>query len=141
MKISPHGLAIIKGAEGLRLEAYLCPAGIPTIGYGSTRGVVLGDTITEDEAEQRLKDDVEEFEGCVADVVTVPLTQGQFDALVSLSFNIGCTRFANSTLVRLLNAGDIDGAAAEFSRWVKSKGQTLPGLVRRRQAERERFVA
>lgn len=144
MKTSPDGLAIIKGAEGLRLEAYPDPGtgGEPiTIGYGHTGGVKLGDTITEEEAEAFLQADLATFEQCVEEHCEYELTQGQFDACVSLAYNIGCKAFAGSTLLMLLNAGDTDGAAKQFARWNKAGGHVMAGLVRRREAERQRFIA
>ena len=144
MKISPIGLAIIKGAEGLRLSAYPDPGsgGEPwTIGYGHTGGVRPGDEISEEQAEELLKADLDTFEECVDDACQHPLTQGQFDGCVSLAFNIGCKAFSNSTLVQLLNSGESDAAAQQFKRWNKAAGKVLPGLVRRREAERQRFIS
>ena len=118
MHISEKGLALIRQFEGLRLSAYRCPAGIPTIGYGSTAGVKLGQAITAERAEQLLREDVRQFEAAVSRLVKVPLTQGQFDALTSFAFNLGAKALEKSTLLRLLNAGDYSGAAAQFERWV-----------------------
>lgn len=141
MQISKAGLDLIKQFEGLYLKAYRCPAGVPTIGYGHTAGVAMGQTITQQQADDYLRRDVRQFERAVARLVTVPLTQGQFDALVSFAFNIGDGALAQSTLLRLLNAGDYAGAAAQFDRWNKAGGRVLPGLVRRRAAERALFEA
>lgn len=141
MHISKAGLDLIKQFEGLYLQAYRCPAGVPTIGYGHTAGVAMGQTITQQHADDYLRRDVRQFERAVARLVTVPLTQGQFDALVSFAFNLGEGALAQSTLLRLLNAGDYAGAAAQFDRWNKAGGRVLPGLVRRRAAERALFEA
>ena len=139
MQISKAGLDLIKQFEGLYLKAYRCPAGVPTIGYGHTAGVAMGQTITQQQADDYLRRDVRQFERAVARLVSVPLTQGQFDALVSFAFNLGEGALAQSTLLRLLNAGDYAGAAAQFDRWNKAGGRVLPGLVRRRAAERALF--
>ncbi|HXG01499.1 MAG TPA: lysozyme [Bacteroidota bacterium] len=121
------------------MKAYLCPAGVWTIGYGHTGGVKEGDRITLQQAEELLKQDLERFEECIRRSVTVPLNQNQFDALVSFAFNVGCMALENSTLLRKLNAGDYAGAAQEFGKWVKSRGVILPGLIKRRDAERALF--
>lgn len=139
MKLSEKGLELIKKFEGLRLEAYLCPAAVWTVGYGSTYGVKEGMVITEEQAEDMLWRDVHVAEVCVNGAVTVPLTQGEFDALVSFVFNLGCGKFRGSTLLRKLNDGDYDGAADEFPRWCRAGGQPLAGLVARRAAEKVRF--
>ena len=141
MQISKAGLDLIKQFEGLYLKAYRCPAGVPTIGYGHTAGVAMGQTIAQQQADDYLRRDVRQFERAVARLVSVPLTQGQFDALVSFAFNLGEGALAQSTLLRLLNAGDYAGAAAQFERWNKAGGRVLPGLVRRRAAERALFEA
>lgn len=141
MQISKAGLDLIKQFEGLYLKAYRCPAGVPTIGYGHTAGVAMGQTITQQQADDYLRRDVRQFERAVARLVRVPLTQGQFDALVSFAFNLGEGALAQSTLLRLLNSGDYAGAAAQFDRWNKAGGRVLPGLVRRRAAERALFEA
>lgn len=141
MNISPEGLAIIKRFEGCRLVAYRDSVGILTIGYGSTRAVREGMTITQQEADLRLVDDVRNAEVCVNGCVTVPMTQGEFDALVSFAFNLGCRALKNSTLLKKLNDSDYDGARAEFAKWCHAGGKELPGLVARRSAEAQRFEA
>lgn len=141
MQISKAGLDLIKQFEGLYLKAYRCPAGVPTIGYGHTAGVAMGQTITQQQADDYLRRDVRQFERAVARQVRVPLAQGQFDALVSFTFNLGEGALAQSTLLRLLNDGDYTGAAAQFDRWNKAGGRVLQGLVRRRAAERALFEA
>ncbi|AVX13784.1 lysozyme [Stutzerimonas stutzeri] len=139
MRTSENGLALIRQAEGLRLRAYKCPAGVWTIGYGTTAGVKEGQVITKERAEELLRDDVKRFEDQVLRLVKVPLTQGQLDALVSFTYNLGAANLGNSTLLRLLNAGDYKGVAAQFDRWTKAGGKELPGLVKRRAAERALF--
>lgn len=139
MQTSQKGLDLIKSFEGLRLSAYKCPADVWTIGYGTTAGVKEGQIITKERAEELLRDDVKRFEDQVLRLVKVPLTQGQLDALVSFTYNLGAANLGNSTLLRLLNAGDYKGAAAQFGRWTKAGGKELPGLVKRRAAERSLF--
>lgn len=137
--IGERGLALVKASEGLALSAYRDAVGIWTIGYGSTKGVHEGDTIDQPEAERRLKDDLRVAEACV-NLNCPHLTQNQFDALVSLSFNVGCHAFTNSTLRRLVCDGDFAGAANQFERWNHAGDRVLPGLTARRSAERELFV-
>jgi lysozyme len=137
---SQAGREIIKTHEGLYLVAYLDPVGIWTIGWGHTRTARKGMRITLAEAQLLLASDLEEFERCILRRVEVPLSQWEFDALVSLAFNIGCGAFGGSTLLRRLNAGDREGAAAEFPRWRLGGGRILPGLVRRRRAEQALFM-
>lgn len=139
MRVSKAGLSLIKEFEGLRLEAYRCQADVLTIGYGHTRDVKPGDKITAETAEKMLVDDVSVFELAVSKAVTAPLTQNQFDALVSLAFNIGATAFTNSTLVKKLNLGR--DAADEFLRWRYVNRVESPGLLRRREAERALFLS
>lgn len=133
---------LIKKWEGLKLEAYLpTPNDVWTIGWGHTKGVRPGMKITRSKAQELFRKDIEWAENAVNRLVKVGLTQNQFDALVSLTFNIGETAFARSTLLRKLNTGDYQGAAEEFPRWVKQKGKTLRGLVRRRAEEMEVFLS
>lgn len=133
------GIPIIKQYEGLKLEAYPCPAGIPTIGYGHTRGVKLGQKISAAQAEVFLDHDYEEAEDSVKRLITVPLNDNQLGALTSFVFNLGEGRLLSSTLRRKLNSGDYKGAAAEFDKWVYSGGKKLNGLIARRAAERKLF--
>jgi lysozyme len=131
---------LIKRFESFQPNAYLDPEGIPTIGYGHTYGVVMGFTCTQVQADDWLKSDVSLADSFVGVQVKVPLTQGQFDALTSFVFNCGIQAFAESTLLRKLNAGDYAGAAAEFPRWVHGNGmRVLAGLVTRRATERILF--
>lgn len=143
---SETGLDLIKISEGLETSAYPDPGnrvtGEPwTIGYGHTRGVRRGDTCTEAQATQWLRQDLHAAEGAVRHLVDVPLMQGQFDALASFVFNVGPAAFGNSTLLRLLNAGDAMGAAEQFKRWNRGASGVLPGLVTRRAAERDLFLS
>lgn len=134
-RVSPAGIALIKRWEGSRLTAYRCPAGVWTIGFGSTGAhVVEGLRIDEETAEHWLRRDLASFERVVAAACPASAS-AQFDAMVSLAFNVGGAAFRASTLVRLHNAGDFDGAAAQFGRWVLAKGRKLPGLVKRRADE------
>lgn len=139
MKIGPAGIKLIKEFEGCRLNAYLDAVGVPTIGYGSTEGVTIGDTITQEEADALLLEDLERFEKCVTEMVKVPIDQNAFDALVSFAFNLGCGALKGSTLLRLLNAGDHPAAAKQFVRWNKAGDKVLAGLTRRRAAEEKLF--
>ncbi len=136
---SNDGIELIKHFEGLKLEAYLCPAKIWTIGYGHTRTAKPGMVITEEQAEALLRADLVDFECAVNHAVTVPLQQHQFDALVSFAFNVGASAFRGSTLLQRVNAERWTEAAAEFDRWTRGGGKVLSGLVRRRQAERAMF--
>lgn len=146
MKTSDKGLALIKSFEGFSARPYLCPAGIPTIGYGATyypdgRRVTMQDRpVTEADATAMLRSMLASYEAGVDRYVGVPLTQGQFDALVSFAYNIGLSALKNSTLLRVLNLRDYAGAAAQFARWNRANGKVLPGLTRRREAERKLFV-
>ena len=141
MKISTKGLGLIKEFEGCELTAYICPAGVLTIGYGSTGPHVSnGQTITEAEAEALLLKDLVRFEKAVNELVKVPLSQGAYDALVSFTFNCGEGAFADSTLLRELNEGKEPNitAKSQLPRWTNGG---LAGLVRRRAAEVELFCS
>lgn len=142
LKTSQNGKKMIKDFEGLRLTAYQCSSKKWTIGYGHTHGVKAGDIITKEQAEQFFENDIIEFENAVNRVVTVKLTQNQFDALVSFCFNCGYNKdgFGGSTMLKLLNSGDYRGAADQFMRWVHSNGAVSSGLERRRKAERLLFL-
>lgn len=133
---------LIKKWEKLRLVAYLpTPDDVWTIGWGHTLGVKKGDKITKDQAQEFFIQDKQWAEDAVNQRVKVPLTQEQFDALVSLVFNIGADSFRRSTLLKKLNRKDYQGAADQFNVWVKQKGKTLTGLVRRRAEERSYFLS
>ncbi|WP_308380981.1 lysozyme [Serratia marcescens] len=146
MKISDDGMALTKRFEGLRLQAYQDSVGVWTIGYGWTQRVAgrkigAGMAINAATAERLLACGVAQFEQGVERRVTVPITQGQFDALVSFTYNLGLRALENSTLLRRLNAGDRQGAADQFGRWVNAGGVRLDGLVARRAAERALFLS
>lgn len=147
MKLSPDGLRLIKSFEGYLTKqpdgscvAYLCPAGVATLGWGCTEGVKLGMRWTEAEATDALMRELAKFEAGVARLVTVDLNQHEFDALVSLTYNIGLGAFQRSSVLRKLNAGDRDGAAKAFHLWNKGGGRVLKGLVSRRQREAALFL-
>jgi lysozyme len=139
-RIGKAGLDLIKEFEGLKLRAYLCPAKVWTIGYGSTGPhVTAGKVITNAEAEDLLKEDLARFERAVTGFVTVPLTQNQYDALVSFAFNVGISALERSTLLRRVNAKRFDDVPAEFLKWNRAGGRPLAGLTRRRAAEAALF--
>lgn len=136
MKISQRGIDLIKKFEGCRLVAYEDAVGIPTIGYGRTRNVKMTDRISLQVAEQYLRDDLHHFERGVSNALKVEVRQSQFDAMVSLAFNIGMKAFEGSTLLRLVNQGKHIEAAEQFRRWKRAGRLVLLGLVRRRAAEK-----
>ena len=139
MKISEYGLDLIKHFEGLELEAYQCAAGVWTIGYGHTKDVQPGDQWSESHADHMLEVEMEEYENYVNTAVTVPLSQNQFDALVSWVYNLGNGNLTSSTMLKVLNSGDYAGVPAQIKRWNKAGGKVLEGLTRRRQAEADMF--
>ena len=141
MRTSNKGIELIKSFEGIKTKAYKCPAGVWTIGYGHTKGVQKGDTCTMAQAIEFLKEDLRVFEGAINDLVKVELNQNQFDALVSFIYNVGSGAFEDSTMRKFLNAGHFALAAGQFDRWNKAGGVVLEGLVRRRAAEKELFLA
>lgn len=138
MKTSPAGRDLIRKSEGLRLEAYDDGAGTLTIGYGHTPASP-GQRVTHAEAEALFAADVLTAEAAVRALITVPLSQAQFDALVSFTYNLGADRLRDSTLRELLNAGDYRGAQSQFRRWIFGNGKVMDGLRRRRAAEAELF--
>lgn len=141
---SQLGIDLIKSFEGFRAETYSCPAGIPTIGYGTTKidgiEIPFGLVVTEEDAELLLKEDLVKFEHVINSLVKVELTQNQFDSLVCFVYNIGEGNFKKSTLLKLLNSGEFEKASNEFPRWNKANGKVLDGLTRRRSAERDLFL-
>lgn len=138
--LSARGIELIKGFEARRLTAYRDPAGVLTIGYGHTGADVRpGMTITAARAEELLRHDTGWAQDAVRSAVKVPLTQGQFDALTSFTFNLGAGALRSSTLLQKLNRGDYAGAQQEFGRWVHAGGVVLAGLVRRRAVEAKMF--
>lgn len=143
-EINRAGLELIKSFEGLKLKGYLCPAGIPTIGYGHTgAGVRVGQVITEAQAEELLRADLRRFEDAVFKLVGYHATDNQFSALVSFAFNVGAGEggLKTSTLLRKHNEGDYAGAKAEFAKWRMGGGKVLNGLIRRRAAEASLYGA
>jgi lysozyme len=138
-KINQAGLDLIKHFEDVRLTAYQDSVGVWTIGYGHTGNVLAGMQITAEQAEQLLQDDLERFEAAVEDAVKVSIDDNQFSALVSFAFNLGPRSLVQSTLLKLLHQGDVQGAADQFLVWNRAGGQVLPGLTRRRNAERALF--
>jgi lysozyme len=144
-KTAQKGIELIKGFEELRLKAYLCPAGVVTIGYGHTNQdgetFRLGQVITEEEAEQLLAKDLRRFENAVNSLVRVELSQNQFDAIVSFTFNLGGTTLRKSSVLRLLNENKMTEAANFLLRYKYADGKILRGLVRRRKAERDLFLS
>ena len=145
MKISSLGLELIKEFEGFSANAYLCPAKKVTIGYGNTfysdgRKVKLGEQISKTDALELLEKVVnKDFADKIFSAIKVPVTQNQFDAMVSLAYNIGVGNFLKSTLLKKVNAGDFIGASEEFLKWNKSGGKELLGLTRRRKREFDLF--
>lgn len=136
MSLSAAALVGIVSHEGYSDKAYEpLPGDKLTIGFGTTDGVREGDTITPPKALQRALTDINKFEGALRQCVKVPLSQGEYDAFVSLSYNIGSGAFCNSTLVKKLNASDYTGACSEILRWDKFQGKPLRGLTIRRQQE------
>jgi lysozyme len=139
---SDKGLELTKSFEGLHLEAYRDCAGIWTIGYGHTGPAVFGgESVSDLEAEALLRADLAQAVACVNRAVRVAISQGQFDAMVDFCFNAGRGNFAQSTLLRKVNGGDMEGAAAQFALWVHAGGEVVAGLVRRRKAEAELFAS
>ncbi|ELW9524370.1 lysozyme [Enterobacter hormaechei] len=146
MQTSENGIALIKQFEGCKLTAYQDSVGVWTIGYGWTQPVDgkpirAGMTIKQETAERLLKAGLVSYESDVSRLVKVGVTQGQFDALVSFTYNLGARSLSTSTLLRKLNAGDYAGAADELLRWNKAGGKVLNGLTRRREAERALFLS
>jgi lysozyme len=136
LRLSAAALVGIAGWEGYKSVAYIpVPGDVPTIGFGTTKGVKMGDSIDPVTALQRKIRDVEVFEGAVKQCVKVPLAQHEYDAYLSLAYNIGSGAFCKSTLVRKLNAQDYEGACREILRWNRFRGEPLAGLTNRRQAE------
>lgn len=141
MKTSDEGIALIAHFEGFRSKAYVCAGGKWTIGYGHTKGVKEGDTITEAEGLRLLREDVADAESAVRKWVHAPLKQNQFDALVSFVFNVGSGNFASSSLLREVNfdANDFADIRPRFMAWVYSKKRKIEGLERRRKAEADMY--
>lgn len=132
---------LTKKAEGYSSKAYRCPAGVPTIGWGHTKGVKMGMTCTRPKAESWLMEDLETARDQAARVLGgIHTTEGQALAITDFVFNLGVTRFRASTLCKMIKAGDFEGAADQFGRWVYAGDKKLPGLVERREQERLLFT-
>lgn len=146
MELSQQGFDFIVSHEAVKLRVYLDSKGVPTIGIGHTGpDVTMADyqahkSITMDQAYALFRSDLERFVGYVNQYVRIQLQQNQFDAMVSFCFNCGPTNLANSTLLKMLNAGNFAGAASEFPRWNRSGGAVVDGLINRRAAEVDMFV-
>ena len=141
IRLSQRGQRLIEKFEGREKVAYLDGGGVWTIGIGHTAGVKRGQVATDAQIECWFAEDVAKAVAGVNKAVTVPVTQNQFDAMVSLAFNIGVSAFSSSTLVRKLNSGDVAGAALQFARWNMDNGKVVGGLTRRRAAEADLFVS
>jgi len=145
--INERGIEIVKSFEGISLEPYLCPANVWTVGHGATVGSDGRridpdmEPITEAEAEALLIRDLESSEGWVRRLIKTSLSENQFSALVSFTFNVGAGALQRSTLRMKLNRGEYQGAADEFPKWKFANKRILAGLVRRRAAERALFLA
>ncbi len=140
--LSASGLVGILGYEGYSDEAYIpVPGDVPTIGFGSTEGVKLGDTITPEKAIERAYRDIQKTESAIHKCVDVPLSQGEYDAFSSLAYNIGTSAFCSSTLVKKLNARDYEGACAEIKRWVYVGKKKTQGLINRREKEYQTCIS
>jgi lysozyme len=139
-KLSQIGINLIKKFEGCRLKAYKCPAGVWTIGYGSTAGVKEGQVITQQQADNLLEKDLQRFVDGVNKLVTVDLNQNQFDSLVSFAYNCGVGALQRSTLLEYVNKKQFEKASAEFDNWNKGGGKVLQGIVRRRDEEQALFL-
>jgi len=135
LNTSAEGIALIKKFEGCELEAYQCSAGVWTIGYGHTKDVEEGDTISKDQAEEMLVEELHEYENYINEYVNVALSQNQFDALVSWVYNLGPANLKASTMLKVLNDGKYEDVPYQMKRWNKAGGKVLDGLVRRREAE------
>lgn len=136
LSLSAVGLVSLLGYEGYSGTAYIPVKGdVPTIGFGTTEGVKLGDTITPEKAVERAYRDIHKTETAIHKCVNVPLTQNEYNSYTSLAYNIGTSAFCNSTLVKKLNARDYDGACLEIKRWIFVKGKVNQGLVNRREKE------
>lgn len=146
MSVSTNGIDMICEFEGKRLTSYDDGVGVWTIGFGTIKypsgnRVKKGDTCTLEQAKEYMRHDLIEFEHTVNSSVKVPLNQNQFDALVSLAYNIGSSAFKSSTLVKKLNLGDYQGAASQFDVWVNAGGKRMKGLVNRRDKEKLLFLS
>ena len=146
MRINQATVNLVKEFEGFRAKAYKCPAGIWTIGYGTTAAAGVGITpkdgmtITKSDAEAYLQAALDKFADQIAPSIAVAISDNEFGAFVSLAYNIGPGAFKKSSALRLFNAGDKEGAAKAILMWNKAGGKVLKGLTRRREAERKLFL-
>lgn len=140
MTYSKSGLQLTENSEGCKLVSYKDIAGVWTNGYGNTHGVVPNSTITQIQAEHDLLANISHSVADVNRLVTVELTQAEFDALVDFDFNLGCGSLAKSTLLKDVNASNFAAAANEFEKWDMAGGKVVAGLLRRRLAEKQEFV-
>jgi len=148
MRLSQNGLTLIKKFEGFRSHPYLCSAGIPTIGYGSTYyengvRVKLSDSpISEEWAEELLKKNVVHYDVAVNSLTRDDITQNQYDALVSFAYNVGVTNFKNSTLLKRVNANPKDpNITNQFMKWIRAGGRVIKGLILRRKEEAQLYFS
>ena len=142
MKLNEAGLALLKEFEGCKLKAYRDIVGILTIGYGHTgKDVNDGQVLTQEEADALLVKDLEKLQNNIRPHIKVLLTDNQFSALVVFSYNVGYIAFSGSTLLSKLNNNDFNGAAEQFVRWNRAGGKAVPGLTRRREAEKNLFLS
>lgn len=140
MNISEKGINLIKTFEGCNLKAYLCPANVWTIGYGHTKGIYKGMTITQEQAEKYFLDDIKPIETYL-NSLGVTLTQGQFDALVSFTFNLGLERLKHSTLLKCVKAKQFKAASEQFAKWIYANNKISKGLINRRDKEKDLFLS
>jgi lysozyme len=140
MTVSPRGRQLIQSFEGCRLRAYQDSGGVWTVGFGHVDGVVEGQEIGQAQADRMFQQDVDRFAAGLNGLIRAPVSQDQFDALCSLAYNIGLGAFAQSTLLKLLNDGNMEAAAQQFMVWIHVAGTVSPGLVRRRAAEAALFT-
>ena len=145
-EVSQDGVDFIKGFEGFESNPYLCPAGYPTIGFGTilypngVRVRISDKECTKEEAEKWLRFEISSKAKQVDAMTIDSINQNQFDALVSFGFNVGLTALAKSTLLKKVNLNDFKGASLEFAKWINANGKPLPGLIRRRNAEKALFL-
>lgn len=139
--ISKNCIDLVKRCEGCKLTAYQDSVGVWTIGYGRTTGVIKGQVITQKQADDYLLQELGEFCKAVLSLVKVPVNQNQLDALVCFTYNVGVGNFKSSTMLKLINAGDLLAAADQFPRWNKAGGKVLAGLTKRRELEKQLFIS
>lgn len=140
MIFNDAGLALLKTFEGFKPQAYFDVGSVPTIGYGFTQGVLMGDTMTEDEAQIRLEKEIQHVSDNVSKLLTTNLSDNQFSAVCCLVYNIGIGNFESSTILKFLNQEDNSSAALEFLKWDKVHGNEIKGLLNRREAEKILFL-